>query len=48
MAKFIDEVYIQKRLHSGLRYKTQSEFEDAVLKFNPADRPVLKLWGKAF
>lgn len=45
LPKFIDEIYNTKRLHSGLGYKTPSEFESEVLKLKPADRPVQKLWG---
>jgi putative transposase len=45
LPKFIEEVYNTKRLHSGLGYKTPSEFESEVLKLKPANRPVQKLWG---
>ena len=30
-----------------LESRISTEFEDEVLKITPADRPVLKLWGKA-
>jgi putative transposase len=33
--------------HSGLGYKTPSEFEEEILKLKPAKRPVQKLWGRS-
>jgi len=45
LPNFIDKVYNTKRLHSSLGYKTPQEFEEEVLKMNPAKRPVQKLWG---
>jgi putative transposase len=40
---FLEEVYNRKRLHSSIGYIPPTEFEDAVLKMKPADRPVLNL-----
>jgi transposase InsO family protein len=33
--------------HSGLGYKTPSEFEEEILKLKPAKLPVQKLWGRS-
>jgi len=40
---FLEEVYNRKRLHSSIGYVPPNEFEAAVLKMKPADRPVLNL-----
>lgn len=40
---FLEEVYNRKRLHSSIGYRPPTEFEAAVLKMKPADRPVLNL-----
>jgi len=40
---FIEEVYNRRRLHSSIGYVPPVEFEAAVLKLKPADRPVLNL-----
>lgn len=45
LPNFIERVYNTKRLHSGLGYKTPTEFEKEVLNLKPADRPVQTLWG---
>jgi len=40
---FLEQVYNRKRLHSSIGYLPPTEFEAAVLKMKPADRPVLNL-----
>jgi transposase InsO family protein len=40
---FLEEVYNRKRLHSSIGYVPPVEFEAALLKMKPADRPVLNL-----
>jgi transposase InsO family protein len=47
LPKFIEETYNRKRLHSSLGYKPPEEFEAEVRKLKPAQRPVMKIWGKA-
>jgi hypothetical protein len=46
--QFIEEVYNSKRLHSGLGYKTPSEFEEEVLKLKPAKRPRAETLGPQY
>lgn len=41
--RFIEDVYNRKRLHSSIGYKSPEEFEDALKRINPADRPVQKV-----
>jgi putative transposase len=42
--KFIEEVYNEKRLHSGIDYQTPNEFERTLAKTPNIDRYTLKLW----
>lgn len=42
--KFIEEVYNEKRVHSGIDYKTPNEFERSLENGSNIDRYVLKLW----
>jgi len=42
---FIEEVYNEKRLHSGIDYQSPNEFEQALRKNQNSDRyPILQLW----